>query len=165
MSSGPSLGAGISPMGTGAYGYGTPAVAPTPGGTVNRDSRGNQLGSPAISTTPGTAGQYIFDSFGRRMGMPSVQQLVILATATIKGTCCVADLGNEFFNADKITDSYESDQKARVQECLKDLVQRKLIEINSIFTVKLQDMRVYTRVHITDLTTLNPIDLAIPSNP
>lgn len=160
----PGTGAGNSGFGTGPYGFGTPAVAPTPGGAVNRDPSGHQLGSLAISTDPATKGQYVFDSFGRRQGMPDTHHLVILAVKTELGTCCVQDLGNEFAEVRKITDAFESEQSVRVRKCLASLVTRKLVQIDAIVVQPGDGKPATTRVHLTDLTSMTPIDLAIASN-
>lgn len=161
--SSPDLGVGISPLGVGAYGFGTPAVAPVPGGKVNRDSRGLQLGSLAISLEPGTKGQYVFDEFGRRKGMSDSQHMVILALTEVLGKCIVKDLGARFFETRKIYESFEQDQKQRVNEALAALVARKLIAIDSITVDPGDGSPGETHVILTDLTTQTPINVTIPN--
>lgn len=155
------LGAGVSPVGVGPYGFGTPATAPEPGGAVNRIANGTQEGSLAISLDQGTRGQYVFDSSGRRVGTGNVRHMVILAIATVRGTCCVLDLGNRFSETRKIYDSFVEEQRARLTEALANLVSRKLITIDSIKVEPRNGAPAQTHVLLTDLTTNRPIDLIL----
>ena len=151
-------GAGSSPLGTGAYGLGTPATVPTPGGAVNLDSRGRQLGSPMLSLDPATKGQYVFDSFGRRIGEEDVPHLITLAALTIRQSSTVQDLGQRFFETEKITDNFQAEQEARVNEAFGSLVSRGLIRIDKIIADGKQGHPATTRVIMIDLTTNKTID-------
>lgn len=151
-------GAGSSPLGTGAYGFGTPTTAPTPGGAINLDSRGRQLGSPMISLDPATKGQYVFDSFGRRVGEEDVPHLITLASLTLKQSCVVQDLGQRFFETEKITDTFQAEQETRVQEAFGGLVSRGLIRIEKVITDGSTGHPAKTHVILTDLTNNKPID-------
>lgn len=155
------LGAGISPLGTQPYGFGTPATAPTPGGLVNRIPNGTQDGSVAISLDNATKGQYVYDEFGRRKGMGNVSQMVILAVTMIRGSSCVLDLGNRFAETRKIYESFVEEQKSRVGEALSGLVSRGLITIDSITVEPKRGQPADTRVLLTDLTTNLPIDIVL----
>jgi hypothetical protein len=169
----PNLGTGTSPFGTGAYGYGTAAVAPVPGGLINRDSRGRQQGSLALlqPTSPGGQSyamtsqspkiQYVFDEFGRRVGAPDVVHMVILALATVRGTSVDPNIGQRFAEIRKVKDSFQKDMQTRVEEALADLTSRKLIRIDSVTTEPGNGSPAATRVRLTDLSTQHPVDLAV----
>lgn len=156
-----SSGVGNFGFGIGPYGFGTPAVAPTPGGLVNRGVNAQQYGSLALSLAQETKGQYIFDSYGRRTGMPDVAHMAILALRTELGSCIVQGLGNRFKDTAKITESFEGDQRNRVEEALSDLVGRKLITIDAVFVDGADGKPAVTRITLTDLSSKNPVDLAI----
>jgi hypothetical protein len=161
----PNLGAAYAPFGgLGApYGFGTPAVAPFPGGSVNRSvATGRQLGSLALSIQVGvSAGQYIFDEFGRRTGMPDAQHMVILALRTIKGSSVDPELGQNFGEIRKITDSFQQDMQSRVEEALAALVAQKLIRLDAVVTNPARGMPASTRIFLSDLTTETALEFAI----
>lgn len=155
------LGLGVSPLGSGPYGVGTPATAPTPGGAVNRGPFGLQYGSPLISEDPATRGQYVYDEFGRRVGQPDGEHMVTLAMRTKRGSCCVQSLGQRFDEVRKITDSFENEQKAYTQEAFAGLVSRKVVEIVSVKADGRNGMPSKTKIALRDLTNKNPIDRTI----
>lgn len=155
------VGAGPSPLGVAAYGYGTPAEAPVPGGLINRGSDGKQYGSPALSLETGTRGQYVFDEFGRRTGMQDVRHMIILALSTVRGSCVVQTLGHRFRELRKVTDQYPQEQKTRVEEALEPLVQRKLISIDDITVEPRNGQPAVTRVLVTDLSNGTVIEQLI----
>lgn len=155
------IGTGISPMGTQPYGFGTPAVAPTPGGAVNLIPTGVQLGSLALSLDPATRGQYVFDSHGRRIGMSDVSHMVILAMLTVRGSSCVQNLGQRLIEIAKVTPTVGADIRQRVEEALSDLVARGFVRIDSMVSDPRDGHPAQTRVHLTDMTTEQPIDIAV----
>jgi hypothetical protein len=154
-------GFGNSPLGVGAYGFGTPATAPTPGGKVNRDATGKQLGSLAISVEQSTRGQYIFDEFGRRTGVPDAHHLAILALTEVKGKCILKTLGNEFFQERKVYENFKESQTQLINDALSDLVTRKVLTIDAITVEPGDGHPSITHVLLTDLTTNTPIDIPI----
>lgn len=158
-----SKGFGVSPLGVGAYGFGTPATTPTPGGKVNKNAAGKQLGSLKISTDLATKGQYVFDEFGRRVGAPDVEHMAILALTEVVGKCIVKDLGNRFFEEDKVYENFQQRQTQRVNDALANLVTRKMLTIDLISVEPGDGHPSVTKVRITDLTTNLPIDLTVPN--
>lgn len=154
----PNLGLGLSPLGVGPYGFGTPATAPLLGGGIYLGPKGEQFNSRAISLDRGTAGQYVYNEFGRARGMPDVQQLVILAAKTELGSSAAQTLGNEFNQVRYVGDSFEQEQRARVEAAFASLVGQGLIRIDSIEVDGGNGLPSKTLVHITDLTTGNPIE-------
>jgi hypothetical protein len=157
----PVRGLGGSPLGAGPYGWGTIATAPTPGGGIYRGPQGQQYNSRAISVERATLGQYIYDEFGRAVGGPDVQQLVILAAKTDLGSAAVQDLGNTFGETRFVGDDFAAQQTARANETFKDLVDRGLVRIDSIEVDGGGGLPAVTTVHLTDLTTGNPIDVPL----
>lgn len=149
----PILGLGLSPLGVGPYGLGTPAVAPTPGGAVYRDDQGVQQNGRAISIARGSSGQYVYDEFGRAKGMPDVHQMLILAAGTVKGSSVSRNLGQRFFEARYITTDFERQQRTRVEEAFKDLVDRGLIRIDAVEVMPGNGEPAVTLVKTTDLLT------------
>lgn len=150
-------GLGTSPLGVGPYGFGTPATTPTPGGGVQRDADGQTQGSLALSTS----GQYVFDAFGRRMGAPDVRHMVTLAALTVKGSSVDPKLGQTFFESRVVSPTFTQDQRARVEACFKDLVDRGLVTIDKISVEPGNGMPSVTRVTLIDQTNKKPIDIII----
>lgn len=150
-------GAGNSPLGVGPYGAGTPTTATPPGGSVNRDARGVQLGSVAISLDPGSRGQYVYDEFGRRAGSNDVPHMVTIALGTVRGTCVVADLGHRFREVRKVNEAFPAEISTRVQEALANLVRLNLVKIDAVLIDPNNGAPSGIRVHLTDLTTNAPI--------
>jgi hypothetical protein len=169
----PAKGTGTSPFGTAAYGYGTPPIAPTPGGSVNRDARGIQQNSVALlaPVSPGSNSyamtstspklQYVYDEFGRRVGAPDTVQMILLALGTIKGTSVDATLGQTFGDVRKVTDAFHVDMKARVEDALSDVVAAKLVTIDSITTTPGNGAPARINVQLTDLASNQTLNLSI----
>jgi len=151
-------GLGVSPLGVSAYGYGTPAVAPTPGGNVYKDRFGVVHGSRNISLVRDTAGQYTYDEFGRAQGMSDTHQLVILASKTILGSSASTALGHRFSEIRYVGDDFAKQMTGRVNEAFKSLVDQGLIRIDSIEVEPGDGRPAKTRVKLTDLFT----DLPLP---
>jgi len=161
----PSRGMGVSPFGLSAYGYGTPVVAPIPGGAVYRDDHGVIRGSRKLkfgdrsSLLPiRTGAKYEYDSYGRAKGMPDVQHLVTIAALMVKGSSVAKDIGNRFYEARYVTPNLQQEMEARVQEAFKPLIDQEFIRIDSITVEPNGGMPTVTRVRITDLTIELPLD-------
>lgn len=169
----PAKGTGTSPFGTGAYGYGSPAIAVVPGGSIHRDARGMQQNCLALlaPTTPGGQSyavtptspklSYQFDEFGRRVGAPDVVHVVTLALATVKTTSIDPDLGQSFGDIRKITDSFEQDMRGRVQDALSNAIAQKLIRLDSVTATPGNGAPAFTLVKMTDLATGRAFDASI----
>jgi len=161
----PSRGMGVSPLGLAAYGFGTPAEPPIPGGAVYRDDHGVIRGSRKLQfadrTTllPFRAGaKYEYDDFGRAKGMPDVQHLVTLAALMLKGSSVVKELGNRFYEARYVTPNLQQEMEAHVNEAFKSIIDQGLMRIDSITVTPGVGMPTITRVRITDLTTERELD-------
>jgi hypothetical protein len=153
------VGFGLTPRGVGPYGYGTPATAPVPGGGVLRDEKtGATLTGRRID--PRTR-QYVFDEYGRILGMPTVPQLMHLALHTEKGSSVLADLGHELRDIETIGADYEHRVETTLAEALSDLVQRGLIRIDKVTTTRFGATGLYTVLSWTDLTTSQEHDTEI----
>lgn len=158
----PNLGTTYSPFGVAPYGSGTPATAPVPGGSVNRSlTTGRQLGSLALTVDPLAAGQYIFDSFGRRAGMPDAQHMVVLALRTVKGSSVDQDLGQTFAEIRKVTDAFQQDMQSRVQDALSTLIEKKLVRLDAVVAEPGRGQPSFTRVLLTDMTTDTALEFSI----
>lgn len=157
----PGTGFGVAPFGVGPYGIGTPAQAPVPSGGINRTVDGKTQGSLAISIVSGTAGQYVFDEFGRRRGMPDAHHMIVLAIKTLRGSCAVEDIGNSFFEVRTITDSFVQEQKVRVYEAFKFAVDNGYVRIDTIDVEPNGGSPALTHVRMTDLIRQVSIEVTI----
>jgi hypothetical protein len=149
----PIRGLGASPFGVAAYGFGTPAVAPIPGGGIYLDTFGTQHGGRELSLTQGMVGQYVYNDFGRAAGMVDVHQLVILATKTALGSSASQTLGNRFSEVRYVGGDFIQKQTARVTEAYAELVAAGFIRVDSIEVEGGNGMPARTLVKMTDLTT------------
>lgn len=168
----PAKGTGVSPFGTSAYGYGTPVQAPIQGGAVYADARGVQQNTPLLLEPVATGSQsyalvpgspklhYIYNSFGRKIGAPDVVHMATLAMATVRGTSIDPNLGHTFADIRKITDSFENDMRSKVDEVFAEMVDRRLIRVESVTTTPGNGSPALVRVMLTDLTTQEPIELS-----
>jgi hypothetical protein len=148
----PSRGLGNAPFGVAAYAYGTPAVAPEIGGRVYRGTDGVVYGSRKLSSTVGSVGQYVYDSFGRAIGAPDVEQLVTIVVLMIRDSSVVKGLGHRFYEARYVTPSYPQEQETRVREAFADLVAKNYVRIDRIKVEGRNGMPAITRVQLHDLT-------------
>lgn len=151
------IGVGPSPLGVAPYGFGTPAEAPVPGGLINRAPTGIQHGSPKLSLDAATRGQYEFDEFGRRVGMPNVNHMVTLALATVRGSS-VVPIGHRFKEIRKVTESYPEEQKTRVLEALSPLLEGGFITVEAILVEPMQGHPSATRIFMTDVSSGKSFD-------
>lgn len=154
------IGVGPSPLGVAAYGFGTPVEAPIPGGLVNRSPTGIQHGSPKLSLDPATKGQYVFDEFGRRVGMPNINHMVTLALATVRGSC-VVPIGHRFREIRKVTDAYQQEQKTRVDEAFAPIVGGGFITVDAVLVEPRNGQPAVTRIFMTDVSSGKSFDETI----
>lgn len=154
----PSRGVGVSPVGSAAYGYGTPAVVPTPGGAVYVGDSGVRYGSRKLSRSIGSVGQYEYDSFGRAKGQPDVEHLVTIAALMILDSSAVQGLGQQFFDVRYVTPNIQQEMESRVNAAFASLVGQGIIRIDSITVEPNAGIPTVTHVLMTDLTTGLPLD-------
>jgi phage baseplate assembly protein W len=145
-------GFGTVPLGVGPYGVGTPATATdTSAGKIYRDEKtGDSLGSRKIDTR---TRQYVFDSYGRIVGMPDVAQLVQIALSTTKGSSVIAGLGHELSSIEDFTTSHAEQVRSTIERALGDLIKRKLVRLNSVDVQRFNQSGAVITVKWTDLTT------------
>jgi hypothetical protein len=129
------LGLGFAPFGVGPYGLGTPGTAPVPGGKVHDDGSGFQTGSRMLSEE---TKQYVFDSYGRIMGMSDVRQLVLLAVSTLKGSAVMTDLGHDLSEIEDITSDFEQRVDSTLRNALSRVTSSGQAEILSITITRIQ---------------------------
>lgn len=153
-------GAGVSPFGVGPYGYGTPATTTTPSGTTLQGEQGKQFGSRLIGYGPDNRGQYVFDENGMVEGQSNARQLVYLAIATELGSSVIGKLGRGR-KPPKIGANFAQETEEQIRAALADLVDKRIVQIDSVTVLQDYQGRTFTRVEITDLTTQQPITLKI----
>ena len=120
-------GFGSQPFGSSPYGIGTPSTAPEQGGKILRDLfTGETQGSRRID--PLTK-DYVLDDFGRIVGMVDVQQLVLLAVSTDKGSSAVRQLGQDLKKIDRIGTNTVRRIDVTLRAAVQHLVDRDLIEV------------------------------------
>lgn len=146
-------GMGGSRFGSTPYGYGSIVPAPIPGGvifrqTIDGTSQGSRFIDPVLK-------QYVFDQYGRALGMPNVVQLVQLALTTVKNSSAQAGLGFDQSLFSTIDQTTPKRADAAVRSALSDLVTQNLVSIISITTnVQVNTLsRLLIAVKWTDLTT------------
>jgi len=123
-------GFGSQPLGSSPYGIGSPAGAPVPGGAVNRNtSTGLQNGSRLID--PATH-QYVFDAYGRTVGMPSTRQRVLLAVNTARGSSAQGDLGHLLGTIQEIGPSFVNQVTDALNVALQPLIDEGAIRLLGI---------------------------------
>lgn len=131
------IGMGLSAFGSSRTGFGTP-------GTINStvaklllkendlSIKGNVVAINQIT------GDYIRDeTTGVHRGMDSVQQMVYLALRTAKNSTLVQNFGLRSFG-DVVTDSTKKDITNAINETLRDLVLRQLVEVVTVEVTKVK---------------------------
>lgn len=147
----PNVGAGLFGAGLGPYGYGTPAVAPIPGGAVFRDSAtGDQLGARRIDPKTGA---YVYDAYGRVEGMSAGAQAVYLACKVESGTSSVSTLGHELRSIDRITTNMARRVEQKIRAALAAAERTGLIRIVAIDVEPMNERGAFARVRWLDLET------------
>lgn len=143
-------GFGSQPAGSSPYGLGTPTTAPEDGGAIFRDpATGLSTGSRLIDSV---TKDYVYDEYGRAVGMPDVQQLVLLATSTRKGSASMRELGQELAKIDRITVNTARRVDVTMREAVQHLVARGLIEIQGTTVEVVQQGRIQMSLLWRDLT-------------
>jgi hypothetical protein len=126
-----SLGMGLSAFGSSRMGFGTPGTINSTVAKLFLKELDQSVRGNAEAINPVT-GDYVRDTTtGIHRGMDSVQQMVYLALRTVKNSTLVPNFGLRNFG-EVITDSTRNDIINAVNETLRDLVLRQLIEIVSI---------------------------------
>jgi hypothetical protein len=124
------VGAGGSPAGTSPAGYGVidtalfSATAPLPDTRTGLSQGGRYINA--------SSGDYSFGADGRLLGMPNVNQLVLLAIKTQLGSSAQPGLGLDLSSAQNKTPDFANKLTSILQNALADLVTRKLVQITSI---------------------------------
>lgn len=143
-------GFGAQPAGSSPYGIGTPAVADGTGGTILLDPTTNRsTGSRKIDQT---TRDYVVDEYGRFVGMPDVQQLVLMAVTTRKGSAAMRDLGHELDRIDRISTNVARRVDLTLRACVQHLVTRGLIEVVGTTVEVVQPGRIQMALLWRDLT-------------
>lgn len=132
-------GLGSSPFGSSPYGSGTPAVAPETGGSVFAVDGGGNSGSRFVDYR---TRDYVFDTYGRMVGMSDVAQLVQLAVAGIK------------FSGGRIAAATQGELQRKVDAALKPLVDGGLITVEPVELRRFGTSGGAVAVKWTDLETL-----------
>lgn len=121
-------GAGDSGAGGAPYGIGTPTTTSGREGLVFTGEDGAQYGSPWID--PQTR-QYVFDTNGRRKGMPNVRHLVETVALTLKDSSSLRGYGMPG-PAGTIDSNFVARREVEIRQAFKTLVDSKIIEIVAI---------------------------------
>ena len=124
------IGAGLAPAGSAAAGYGVPDSAHVPNNAV-LPLPINGLPQTGRAINPQTK-SYTFTADGRIVGAPTVQQLVQLALITVRGSSCVATLGNTVSQIQEKGTSYAQLVTSAITDALADLIKDKQVQIASI---------------------------------
>jgi hypothetical protein len=142
------IGAGLYPAGLGLAGYGTPAQAPF------------SLNAPLPDPTTGLSltgrlinqktGDYVMQADGRLQGMPTVEQLVLLAIENID----TSDIQEK-------TPNLRAMLADRVEKSLAPLIRAKQVLIRQIVVVEPNQDAVVALLDWVDLTTGAPVQTPI----
>ena len=139
--------------GVGPYGYGLPVPEDPP-----LEARLGQ--SRRIGTGPETRGQYVLADDANPEFGTDVQQMVVLALTTARGSAAVVDLGRAREPADFGVGFTEA-KRAQVRDALAHLVASRMVTIDSVDVVEAYGGRSYTRVLLTDLTRKQQIKVEL----
>jgi hypothetical protein len=123
------LGAGICPCGVSPAGYGQVATSDKRIKSLYKDANGVQQNSRYIS--PET-GDYVVDDNGYFLGMGSIQQQVLLAIKTFRGSSVLNTLGQGFSNVQVIGSKVKELITNEINLAFQSLVDNKKITIDSI---------------------------------
>ncbi len=144
-------------LGGGPYGPGQPAQVPVAGGGIYKDVQGKTHGGRQLSLARDTKGQYVYGADGRARGMVDTHQLVILAARTVFGSSVSRTLGQQFSQVRYISDTFEKEQRGRIEQAFGALVRAGLVRIDAIEVEPGSGLPAKTRVRMTDLTTDQPL--------
>jgi hypothetical protein len=138
------IGAGLAPAGTSLAGFGVVDAAPIPNFLPLPDQRSGLSDSGRLINQ--TTGDYSFLPDGRLQGMPTVNQLVLLAILNNIDLSTLTEKGPNF--AKTLT--------ALVQTALADLIQRKFILLTSVVVTQPTQDSGLAVANWLDLTTGEP---------
>lgn len=124
------IGAGLSPAGLAAAGYGVPDLSSVPLNAVLPDLK-TGLPQTGRYLNPVTK-DYQFTADGRIQGMGTVPQLVQLALTTTLGTCAVPTLGQAFAKIREKGPGFRQQLTAAVSAALAPLIKTNQVQIRSI---------------------------------
>lgn len=124
------IGAGFAPAGSFPAGYGVPDSAHVPIDAT----------LPALKTSLPSPGRYVdqttksyaFTADGRVQGMGNVNQLVLLAITTVRGSSVLPNLGQTFSLIKEKGTDFKRQVASAINLALSDLVKRSLIRVVSI---------------------------------
>lgn len=128
----PALGMGLCPMGSSPFGFGVPAdrgLGP-PRLLIQQD--GSQGDVVLLDTT---TGDYVLDELGDKVGWNAVEQMIYLATHTVRGRSAVAVLGIRLPFGVLREDIAQRNRQA-VEEALRPMVTQGLIQIVDVLTTR-----------------------------
>lgn len=142
-------GFGISHAGTSPFGFGDVATADANVGNTLLKTDGSQGDASMIS--PITR-DYVFDKFGRKVGIDAVQQSVYLALITVKDTSAVFGLGSTFQNIKTITPNLNAQVTIAVNDALSALIAAKKVLVQSVSVTITPTKAAQITVNWVDLT-------------
>lgn len=141
------------------YGSGTSSAAPsTTGGLLHDPTFDRSWGSRKID--PAKKDYVVDATTGRTLGMCDVQQLVLLALCTEKGSSAVRALGQELRTIDRASANFQIRAQTTLQAAVAHLVDAGLIEVLGIVVESPAPGRGQARLVWRDLT----VDLADPNS-
>lgn len=144
-------GFGLQPAGASPAGLGTPSQAPPRGGVLFRNrSSGESLHGRFIDPRTRT---YVFDSYGRTVGMTAAQQGVLLAVMTDLDSCAVREIGNRLKTIKTFGASFNRELQNVFTNALARLVSNGLVEIVSVEARRVGTMGAYVHLRWRDLST------------
>ena len=158
-------GAGIQGAGIGPAGINTPDPVPAPGTALFPDPI-TGIGQSGRYIHPITK-QYTFNADGRTQGYATVQQLVVLALRTVRGSSAIPTLGQSFTSVTEKGPNYQRQVATAVQQALGDLIKAKMIRLVSVsvdIPPSNQDGTIAT-VLWRDLTQSDPISSGVGGTP
>lgn len=145
------VGMGLAAFGSSRMGFGTPGTINSTVAKLFLKELDQSVRGNAEAINP-TTGDYVRDTTtGVHRGMDSVQQMVYLALRTAKNSTLVQNFGLRNFG-DVITDSTKNDIINAINETLRDLVLRQLVEIVSIEVTRVKSTAYQILVKWKNLT-------------
>jgi hypothetical protein len=126
----PPIGAGLSPAGSAAAGYGVPDVGTQLPSAILPDVRtgGFQTGRLINPVTK----DYVMQANGTLQGFDTVPQLVQLALSTQLGSSALLDLGIDLANATEKGSDFQRQMATLVANALSPLIGQKLVRLDAV---------------------------------
>ena len=144
------LGFGRAPLGSSAFGYGSPSVSNSTSAQVLLDEFGSKRNAMKIDTV---TGDFVRNAdTGIHLGMDSVQQQVYLALRTLKGSAVIQTLGIAF-KITTLSETTEQKVKEAVADALSQLTARSLIRIDNVEAKRVKMTGLSVAVTWSNLTT------------